>query len=1122
MQVLLFVLFSYVSNGASFIGPGFDKSPDSTGKLSLVEKLLQDDGIDGMHSGNGWPPIWDVPNQSDMIHGIIVMLEANTRVNDVPLSPGDYVGGFYTDDYGELRCGGADFLLDTANIIFPLFMDDPATPEKDGFSFGETIYFKLFSWTTTKDYDVDVIAFDTSGQYTATDKWYPLGLSQIIDLQALEDIDFYIIAEDNPICIGDQLYLSAEEFIGAGGPYTFDWYSEPPGFTSNLQVPPPITPDETTTYFLTAGDGLFVSEHQLTVIVNELPQAFAGDDGWVCCNGLFSLNGTALNYENILWASSGDGVFDDPVSLNTFYSPGNQDILNGQATITLIAHPLNPCIASATDELLLQVLLLPQKIFLNCENYDFGNEEWLPIPLDFEIGTYTSLEWATTGDGYFDDTTSMPTNYNLGINDISNGEVTIFLEVDVQGTINTYEIIIYVPRQLIQIDGAGERGISSFLDLSMMSMPGVLGPISENLEIVINKYGQYYWPAPGINQIGNWSSVGYRADFISGCCLPLYGEMLEDRTFEVSGPFVYLPVLSDFPVEISSLLSGHFDDINHIFDWETEGYWTPDSADFTYLDPGKAYRLVTNGSNVNFTIEFPLENPACNPWTITPTPLVHQIAIPLSANLSIDGAPVNEGDWIGVFYVDDFGGLACGGATQWTDTTNVGVFAYGDDNTTPEKDGFANGEQIQWKIFNCSEAEEYIAFATYDPALPNHDGLFSPFGLSSLLSLETVFCQPISFVDGWNGVSLYLEPDDPTVENIFSPYPDDFIIMQNLTSVYWPSIPINTIGNWDIMSGYAIKFSSNQDIGFCGDKLTSRTVTLLPGWHYLPVLSECPVPTSEIFDPFINDIVLIKDLIGTEVYWPGAGVYTLQELMPGSAYTIKTSAEITITFPECARQVSTNLKTGSKLNSVWGEVQLMPNTHIISIPKEIAADFSSSDQIGVFGADGNCFGFLEFSNSGVPSVIILNGDDLSTIEKDGFTENEPLGFRLWDAETGEVSLMDVTFGRSMPNTELVFNNHGLSAITELKYSATGTSGLYDDMDVQIIPNPAKDVFMLSLGHENFNEGKLTIYKLDGQKAGVEKIFGRNTKINIGNLAPGIYILNLIIDGNVFNKRLVKH
>ncbi len=428
---LLFLFIAYRSVGASFGSPEFDENSDSTSHLILFEKLMHQYETDGTRSRYRWPPIWDVPqeNSPSAPHFVIVTLAAVPRINEISINEGDYIGGFCTDDNGELKCGGAKRWNDTANIILALHKDDSNTPEKDGFVNGEKIYFKFFSWTTQKDYDIDVIEFDDEGGYSATDIWHSFNISAVIDMQALVDMDFYINADGNPICIGNQLYLSSEEFIGTGGPYTFNWSSDPPGFNSNLQVPPSTTPDETTTYYLTVEDGVLSSDHEMTVIVNDLPEARAGTDGINCANETYSLNGIALNFENITWASSGDGTFDDPTSLNTNYTPGEMDGQNGSATITLLVNPLNPCLAIATDQIQLEVIPLPY-VSTGGDMSACGNDA---IILQADVEHYSSILWTTSGDGKFEDTASPATQYFPGANDISDGvDIEICAEALIQ------------------------------------------------------------------------------------------------------------------------------------------------------------------------------------------------------------------------------------------------------------------------------------------------------------------------------------------------------------------------------------------------------------------------------------------------------------------------------------------------------------------------------------------------------------------------------------------------------------------------------------------------------------------------------------------------------------------
>jgi len=370
-------------------------------------------------NGGGFPPIWDQPINTGDIHGVIVMLGANPRINEIPIEQGDYIGGFFIDENGNKKCGGADFWQDTANIIFPLFKDNFQTLEvKEGFAYAEEIEFRLFSWTTMKDYVVDVIAFDTQN-YPSSNKWLPLGLSCVTNMQALESLDFYIDASQNPICIGNTLEMSGQEFIGTGGPYTFNWSSDPPGFNYTVQYPPATNPTVSTTYFLNVTSGSLQSNHQLTILVNAFPQAIAGPDGTICSSTSYPVTGTATNYASLFWSTSGDGTFTDNTLLTTNYFPGTADADNGAATLTLNVNPINPCMAIATDELVVHIIAQPI-VNPGPDISACGNDQ---IILDAHAQHYASLIWTTTGSGTFSTPASSITQYFPSTTDINAGSV---------------------------------------------------------------------------------------------------------------------------------------------------------------------------------------------------------------------------------------------------------------------------------------------------------------------------------------------------------------------------------------------------------------------------------------------------------------------------------------------------------------------------------------------------------------------------------------------------------------------------------------------------------------------------------------------------------------------------
>jgi len=169
-------------------------SQNSDQLKSLLEKYDMNEGLRECV----FPPVWNQPASSEMIHGIIVPHDAEITINSIKVNPGDYIGAFYLDENGNQKCGGADCFVSGTNIIFPVFADNANTPEKDGFAYGEIMNFKLFSWPCIggTTIEVDSIAFDTNN-YPSTNFWYPLGLSSIKYLSAHTDVDCQLQVFDN-------------------------------------------------------------------------------------------------------------------------------------------------------------------------------------------------------------------------------------------------------------------------------------------------------------------------------------------------------------------------------------------------------------------------------------------------------------------------------------------------------------------------------------------------------------------------------------------------------------------------------------------------------------------------------------------------------------------------------------------------------------------------------------------------------------------------------------------------------------------------------------------------------------------------------------------------------------
>ena len=85
-------------------------------------------------------------------------------------------------------------------------------------------------------------------------------------------------------------------------------------------------------------------------------------------------------------------------------------------------------------------------------------------------------------------------------------------------------------------------------------------------------------------------------------------------------------------------------------------------------------------------------------WYFTNTGSNHTILVQDTINISIEGIQISIGDYIGVFY-DSLGNEACAGYLNWQGiSTTIAVWG----SQSGLHDGFASGEQINWKVWRAS------------------------------------------------------------------------------------------------------------------------------------------------------------------------------------------------------------------------------------------------------------------------------------------------------------------------------------------------------------------------------------------------------------------------------------
>lgn len=160
--------------------------------------------------------------------------------------------------------------------------------------------------TITTTYTVTVTG---SGGCTATD--------QVIVNVSAAPVSVVASATQSTVCSGFTTQINATP-SGGTGTNTFNWSSNPSGFSSTSQNPF-VSPTVTTTYTVTVTNGANTSTSSVTINVNALPSANAGADVTITqgqSTTLTASGGTTYNWNN---GQNGASITVNPTATTTYY-----------------------------------------------------------------------------------------------------------------------------------------------------------------------------------------------------------------------------------------------------------------------------------------------------------------------------------------------------------------------------------------------------------------------------------------------------------------------------------------------------------------------------------------------------------------------------------------------------------------------------------------------------------------------------------------------------------------------------------------------------------------------------------------------------------------------------------
>jgi len=292
---------------------------------------------------------------------------------------------------------------------------------------------------------------------------------------------------------------------------------------------------------------------------------------------------------------------------------------------------------------------------------------------------------------------------------------------------------------------AGWSGISSQV------IPHIANPdsmFSQDLTagnlVILQHFSQVFWPQFNINTIGNWETHdGYTIKVLQETQLDIYGFKDSNDTIQFVQGWNYLPVISNCDVNTEALFSSLVAEGKLVIVYEIAGthVYAPSFEINTLpvLNRGKAYMVkVTASCTLSFPdCQFSQKNPGqvnnispVAPWdVVNPTSKQQFIFFTKNSFPSLE-----PGDILGGFTKD---GLCCGITEFKKSGKNHVLVVFGDDPTTPEKDGFSANELIKVQIYRPSNAESAELELVFDENQGTSAGSFIVNGISVIRNTET-------------------------------------------------------------------------------------------------------------------------------------------------------------------------------------------------------------------------------------------------------------------------------------------------------------------------------------------------------------------------------------------------
>lgn len=272
---------------------------------------------------------------------------------------------------------------------------------------------------------------------------------------------------------------------------------------------------------LSADSNPEILNDSLMVYFHDPPTCDIEDEADICGNDTLYLEPEVTNATFVEWNGSGDGVFTQPDSAQTAYTPGIQDINQGNVTLTITAYSEFCSDSPASDEILVTIDPSPTA-FAGNDTSICSAVEIIQLS-DADASNYNALEWTSSGSGEFSNTSILHPDYYPSNQDVVSGQVTLTLSVSNQGLCSSGDedskTVFFSDAPSINIDGDYYSCDGSMVELEAQATDfSSIGWLSAGDGEFIDNTGVLAVYVPGENDIAGGAVTLSAIAYGNGVC----------------------------------------------------------------------------------------------------------------------------------------------------------------------------------------------------------------------------------------------------------------------------------------------------------------------------------------------------------------------------------------------------------------------------------------------------------------------------------------------------------------------------------------------------------------------------------------------------------------------------